>query len=285
MKLCGFDIGLNRPFFLIAGPCVVESEQLQMDTAGALKEITSALGIPFIFKSSYDKANRSSGTSFRGPGMQRGLEILAKVKKELQLPIITDVHAEGEIGEVAKVVDVLQTPAFLCRQTDFIRAVAQSGKPVNIKKGQFLAPHDMKNVIDKARAAAKEKGLPEDSFMACERGASFGYNNLVSDMRSLAIMRETGAPVVFDATHSVQLPGGQGTSSGGDRAMVPVLARAAIAVGVAGVFMETHPDPAKALSDGPNAVPLKHMKALLETLVALDAVTKKNGYLEDNFSA
>jgi 2-dehydro-3-deoxyphosphooctonate aldolase (KDO 8-P synthase) len=283
MKLCGFDIGLDRPFFLIAGPCVVESEQLQMDTAGALKEITSALGIPFIFKSSYDKANRSSGTSFRGPGMQRGLEILAKVKKELQLPIITDVHAEHEIAEVAKVVDVLQTPAFLCRQTDFIRAVAQSGKPVNIKKGQFLAPHDMKNVIDKARAAAKEKGLPEDSFMACERGASFGYNNLVSDMRSLAIMRETGAPVVFDATHSVQLPGGQGTSSGGDRAMVPVLARAAIAVGVAGVFMETHPDPAKALSDGPNAVPLKHMKALLETLLALDAVTKKNGYLEDNF--
>jgi 2-dehydro-3-deoxyphosphooctonate aldolase (KDO 8-P synthase) len=285
MKLCGFEIGLHRPFFLIAGPCVVESEQLQMDTAGALKEITSALGIPFIFKSSYDKANRSSGTSFRGPGMQRGLEILAKVKKELQLPIITDVHAESEIAEVAKVVDVLQTPAFLCRQTDFIRAVAQSGKPVNIKKGQFLAPHDMKNVIEKARAAAREKGLPEDNFMACERGASFGYNNLVSDMRSLAIMRETGAPVVFDATHSVQLPGGQGTSSGGDRAMVPVLARAAIAVGVAGVFMETHPDPAKALSDGPNAVPLKHMKALLETLVALDAVTKKNGYLEDNFSA
>jgi 2-dehydro-3-deoxyphosphooctonate aldolase (KDO 8-P synthase) len=285
MKLCGFEIGLNRPFFLIAGPCVVESEQLQMDTAGALKEITSALGIPFIFKSSYDKANRSSGTSFRGPGMQRGLEILAKVKRELKLPILTDVHAEAEIAEVAKVVDVLQTPAFLCRQTDFIRAVAQSGKPVNIKKGQFLAPHDMKNVIDKARAAAKEKGLPEDNFMACERGASFGYNNLVSDMRSLAIMRETGAPVVFDATHSVQLPGGQGTSSGGDRAMVPVLARAAIAVGVAGVFMETHPDPAKALSDGPNAVPLKHMKALLETLLALDAVTKKNGYLEDNFSA
>jgi 2-dehydro-3-deoxyphosphooctonate aldolase (KDO 8-P synthase) len=285
MKLCGFEIGLHRPFFLIAGPCVVESEQLQMDTAGALKEITSALGIPFIFKSSYDKANRSSGTSFRGPGMQRGLEILATVKKDLGLPILTDVHAEHEIAEVAKVVDVLQTPAFLCRQTDFIRAVAQSGKPVNIKKGQFLAPHDMKNVIDKARAAAKEMGLPEDSFMACERGASFGYNNLVSDMRSLAIMRETGAPVVFDATHSVQLPGGQGTSSGGDRAMVPVLARAAIGVGVAGVFMETHPDPAKALSDGPNAVPLKHMKALLETLMALDAVTKKNGYLEDNFSA
>jgi 2-dehydro-3-deoxyphosphooctonate aldolase (KDO 8-P synthase) len=285
MKLCNFEIGLHKPFFLIAGPCVVESEQLQMDTAGALKEITSALGIPFIFKSSYDKANRSSGTSFRGPGMQRGLEILAKVKKDLGLPIITDVHSENEIAEVAKVVDVLQTPAFLCRQTDFIRAVAQSGKPVNIKKGQFLAPGDMKNVIAKAREAAKEKGLPEDSFMACERGASFGYNNLVSDMRSLAIMRETGAPIVFDATHSVQLPGGQGTTSGGQREMVPVLARAAVAVGVAGLFMETHPDPAKALSDGPNAVPLKHMKALLETLVALDAVTKKNGYLEDNFSA
>ncbi len=285
MKLCNFEIGLHKPFFLIAGPCVVESEQLQMDTAGALKEITSSLGIPFIFKSSYDKANRSSGTSFRGPGMQRGLEILAKVKKDLGLPILTDVHSESEIAEVAKVVDVLQTPAFLCRQTDFIRAVAQSGKPVNIKKGQFLAPGDMKNVIAKAREAAKEKGLPEDSFMACERGASFGYNNLVSDMRSLAIMRETGAPVVFDATHSVQLPGGQGTTSGGQREMVPVLARAAVAVGVAGLFMETHPDPAKALSDGPNAVPLKHMKALLETLLALDTVTKKNGYLENNFSA
>jgi len=284
MKLCGFDIGLAQPFFLIAGPCVVESEQLQMDTAGALKEITSSLGIPFIFKSSYDKANRSSGTSFRGPGMERGLEILAKVKKDLGLPILTDVHTEAEIAEVAKVVDVLQTPAFLSRQTDFIRAVAQSGKPVNIKKGQFLAPGDMKNVIDKARAAAKEAGLPEDSFMACERGASFGYNNLVSDMRSLAIMRETGAPVVFDATHSVQLPGGQGTSSGGQREMVPVLARAAVAVGVAGLFMETHPDPAKALSDGPNAVPLKHMKALLETLMALDRVTKKNGYLENSFA-
>jgi len=284
MKLCGFDIGLHRPFFLIAGPCVVESEQLQMDTAGTLKEITSALGIPFIFKSSYDKANRSSGASFRGPGMEKGLEILAKVKKELQVPVLTDVHTEAEVPAVAKIVDVLQTPAFLSRQTDFIRAVAQSGKPVNIKKGQFLAPHDMKNVIEKARAAAREKGLEEDNFMACERGASFGYNNLVSDMRSLAIMRETGAPVVFDATHSVQLPGGQGTSSGGQREMVPVLARAAIAVGVAGVFMETHPDPAKALSDGPNAVPLKHMKALLETLMALDAVTKKNGYLEDRFN-
>ena len=285
MKLCGFDIGLQQPFFLIAGPCVVESEQLQMDTAGALKEITSSLGIPFIFKSSYDKANRSSGTSFRGPGMARGLEILAKVKKELGLPILTDVHSEAEIGEVAKVVDVLQTPAFLCRQTDFIRAVAQSGRPVNIKKGQFLAPGDMKNVIDKARAAAKEKGLPEDSFMACERGASFGYNNLVSDMRSLSVMRDTGCPVVFDATHSVQLPGGADGKSGGQREMVPVLARAAVAVGIAGLFMETHPDPAKALSDGPNAVPLKHMKALLETLLALDRVTKKHGYLENNFNA
>ncbi|MDP2819166.1 MAG: 3-deoxy-8-phosphooctulonate synthase [Polaromonas sp.] len=285
MKLCNFTIGLDQPFFLIAGPCVVESEQLQMDTAGALKEITASLGIPFIFKSSYDKANRSSGTSFRGPGMDKGLEILAKVKRELGLPILTDVHSEAEITTVASVVDVLQTPAFLCRQTDFIHAVAQSGKPVNIKKGQFLAPGDMKNVIAKARAAAREKGLDEDSFMACERGASFGYNNLVSDMRSLAIMRETGAPVVFDATHSVQLPGGNGTSSGGMREMVPVLARAAVAVGIAGLFMETHPDPANAMSDGPNAVPLKHMKALLETLLELDRVTKKNGYLEDNFQA
>ncbi|WP_372826869.1 3-deoxy-8-phosphooctulonate synthase [Polaromonas sp.] len=285
MRLCGFDIGLDQPFFLIAGPCVVESEQLQMDTAGTLKEITASLGIPFIFKSSYDKANRSSGTSFRGPGMDKGLEILAKVKRELGLPILTDVHSEAEITTVASVVDVLQTPAFLCRQTDFIHAVAQSGKPVNIKKGQFLAPGDMKNVIDKARAAAREKGLNEDNFMACERGASFGYNNLVSDMRSLAIMRETRAPVVFDATHSVQLPGGNGTSSGGVREMVPVLARAAVAVGISGLFMETHPDPANAMSDGPNAVPLKHMKALLETLLELDRVTKKNGYLENNFSA
>src|SRR3954464_6077217 len=284
MKLCGFEVGLDQPFFLISGPCVVESEQLQMDVAGQLKEITSALGIPFIFKSSYDKANRSSGSSFRGPGMDKGLEILAKVKRELKVPILTDVHTEAEVPRVAEVVDVLQTPAFLCRQTDFIRAVAQSGKPVNIKKGQFLAPHDMKNVIEKARQAAREVGLQDDNFLACERGASFGYNNLVSDMRSLSIMRETGAPVVFDATHSVQLPGGQGTSSGGQREMVPVLARAAIAVGVAGVFMETHPDPAKALSDGPNAVPLKHMKALLETLLALDTVTKKNGYLETRFA-
>ncbi len=283
MKLCGFDVGLDQPFFLIAGPCVIESEQLQMDVAGQLREITTELGIPFIFKSSYDKANRSSGSTFRGPGMDRGLEILAKVRRELGVPVLTDVHTEAEIPAVAAVVDVLQTPAFLCRQTDFIRAVAQSGKPVNIKKGQFLAPHDMKNVIDKARAAAREAGLPEDNFMACERGASFGYNNLVSDMRSLAIMRETGAPVVYDATHSVQLPGGQGTSSGGMREMVPVLSRAAVAVGVAGLFMETHPDPAHALSDGPNAVPLKHMKALLETLVALDRVTKRNGFLEDRF--
>ncbi|HQS30235.1 MAG: 3-deoxy-8-phosphooctulonate synthase [Polaromonas sp. 39-63-203] len=284
MNLCGFDIGLSQPFFLIAGPCVVESEQLQMDTAGTLKDITSSLGIPFIFKSSYDKANRSSGTSFRGPGMDKGLEILAKVKRELSLPILTDVHSEAEIAAVARVVDVLQTPAFLCRQTDFIHAVAQSGRPVNIKKGQFLAPGDMKNVIDKARAAAREKGLDEDRFMACERGASFGYNNLVSDMRSLAIMRETRAPVVFDATHSVQLPGGNGTSSGGQREMVPVLARAAIAVGVAGIFMETHPDPANAMSDGPNAVPLHRMKALLETLLELDRVTKKHGFLENNFN-
>lgn len=285
MKLCGFEVGLQQPFFLIAGPCVIESEQLQMDTAGTLKEITASLGIPFIFKSSFDKANRSSGSTFRGPGMDKGLEILAKVKRELRLPVLTDIHSEDQIARVAAVVDVLQTPAFLCRQTDFIRAVAQSGKPVNIKKGQFLAPGDMKNVIDKARASAREVGLPEDNFMACERGVSFGYNNLVSDMRALAIMRDTGAPVVFDATHSVQLPGGQGTSSGGQREMVPVLARAAVAVGVAGLFMETHPDPARALSDGPNAVPLKHMKALLETLLALDQVTKRHGFLENHFAA
>src|SRR3954470_16473595 len=284
MKLCGFEVGLDWPLFLIAGPCVVESEQLQMDVAGRLKEIAGSLGVPFIFKSSYDKANRSSGTSFRGPGLDKGLEILAKVKRELQVPIITDVHREDEIGAAAAVVDVLQTPAFLCRQTDFIRAVAQSGRPVNIKKGQFLAPHDMKNVLDKARAAARDVGLPEDNFLACERGASFGYNNLVSDMRSLAIMRETGAPVVFDATHSVQLPGGQGTSSGGQREFVPVLARAAVAVGIAGIFMETHPNPANALSDGPNAVPLAKMRVLLETLVELDRISKKNGFLENDFA-
>ena len=285
MKLCGFDIGPDRPFFLIAGPCVVESLQLQMDVAGTLRDLTAELEIPFIFKSSYDKANRSSGASFRGPGMERGLDILAAVRKELGVPLLTDVHTEADVPAAATVVDVLQTPAFLCRQTDFIRAVAQSGRPVNIKKGQFLAPHDMKNVIDKARAAAAEKGLDTDVFMACERGVSFGYNNLVSDMRSLAIMRETAAPVVFDATHSVQLPGGQGTSSGGQREMVPVLARAAVAVGVAGVFMETHPDPAHALSDGPNAVPLRHMRALLESLKELDAVTKRRGYLENDFGA
>jgi 2-dehydro-3-deoxyphosphooctonate aldolase (KDO 8-P synthase) len=283
MRLCGFEVGLDRPFFLIAGPCVVENAQLQLEVAGRLKEITAALGIPFIFKSSYDKANRSSGASYRGPGMQQGLDILAQVRRELGVPVLTDVHTEADVGAVAAVVDVLQTPAFLCRQTDFIRAVAQSGKPVNIKKGQFLAPHDMKNVIDKARAAAREKGLPDDVFMACERGASFGYNNLVSDMRSLAILRETAAPVVFDATHSVQLPGGQGTRSGGQREFVPVLARAAVAAGVAGLFMETHPDPARALSDGPNAVPLKHMKALLEQLQSIDRVVKSRPWLENDF--
>lgn len=284
MKLCGFDVGVDRPFFLIAGPCVIESAQLQIDVAGQLKEITQRLGIPFIFKSSYDKANRSSGSTFRGPGMDQGLEILAQVRREVAVPVLTDVHEAAHIAQVASVVDVLQTPAFLCRQTDFIQAVAQSGKPVNIKKGQFLAPHDMKNVIDKARAAARAKGLPEDNFLACERGASFGYNNLVSDMRSLAILRETGAPVVFDATHSVQLPGGQGTSSGGQREFVPVLARAAVAVGVAGLFMETHPNPAQALSDGPNAVPLKHMAQLLEQLLALDRVVKQHPLLENDFS-
>jgi len=285
MRLCGFEVGLDHPLFLIAGPCVVESEQLQIDVAGHLREVTAALGLPFIFKSSYDKANRSSGASFRGPGRARGLEILAQVRREIGVPVLTDVHTEAEVDEVAAVVDVLQTPAFLCRQTDFIRAVAQSGLPVNIKKGQFLAPHDMKNVIDKARAAARERGLPDDVFMACERGASFGYNNLVSDMRSLAIMRETGAPVVFDATHSVQLPGGLGQASGGQREFVPVLARAAVAVGVAGVFMETHPDPAKALSDGPNAVPLKHMRALLESLVEIDRVVKARRFLEDRIAS
>jgi 2-dehydro-3-deoxyphosphooctonate aldolase (KDO 8-P synthase) len=284
MKLCGFEAGLDRPFFLIAGPCVIESQQLALDTAGSLKEITRELGIPFIYKSSFDKANRSSGSSFRGLGMDKGLEILAEVKKQIGVPVLTDIHEIDEIKPVAAVVDVLQTPAFLCRQTDFIRACAQSGKPVNIKKGQFLAPGDMKNVIDKARDAAKEAGLEQDNFMACERGVSFGYNNLVSDMRSLAIMRETGCPVVFDATHSVQLPGGQGTSSGGQREFVPVLARAAVAVGIAGLFMETHPNPAEAKSDGPNAVPLGRMKDLLATLVELDRAVKKAGFLETDFS-
>jgi 2-dehydro-3-deoxyphosphooctonate aldolase (KDO 8-P synthase) len=284
MKLCGFEAGLDQPFFLIAGTCVIESRQMAFDTAGALKEMTAALGIPFIYKSSFDKANRSSGTSYRGPGRDKGLEILGDVKRELGVPVLTDVHSIDEIAEVSAVVDVLQTPAFLCRQTDFITACAQSGLPVNIKKGQFLAPHDMKNVIDKARAAAKAKGLPDDVFMACERGASFGYNNLVSDMRSLAIMRESNCPVVFDATHSVQLPGGNGTSSGGMREMVPVLSRAAVAVGVAGLFMETHPNPAEALSDGPNAVPLGRMRELLSTLIELDRITKKAGFLENSFN-
>ena len=282
-KLCGFDVGLDQRFFLIAGPCVIESEQSAIDIAGQLKEITTSLQIPFIYKSSFDKANRSSGTSFRGLGMQKGLEILAKVKKQVGVPVLTDVHDISEITDVASVVDVLQTPAFLCRQTDFIRACAQSGKPVNFKKGQFLSPHEMLNVIEKARAAAVEKNLP-DQFMVCERGASFGYNNLVSDMRSLAILRESKAPVVFDATHSVQLPGGQGSSSGGQREFVPVLARAAVAVGISGLFMETHPDPAKALSDGPNAVPLDRIKELLESLVAIDSVIKSSdAFLEESF--
>ena len=283
MKLCDFEVGLDRPFFLIAGTCVIESRQMALDTAGTLKEITQALGIPFIYKSSFDKANRSSGSSFRGLGMEKGLEILAEVRKQIGVPVLTDVHEVSEIEPVASVVDVLQTPAFLCRQTDFIQACARAGKPVNFKKGQFLAPHDMINVIDKARAAAREAGKPDDHFMACERGVSFGYNNLVSDMRSLAIMRETGCPVVFDATHSVQLPGGQGTSSGGQREFVPVLSRAAVATGIAGLFMETHPNPCEAKSDGPNAVPLHRMKELLTTLVEIDRVVKKVGFLETNF--
>jgi len=275
MNLCGFDVGLDRPLFLIAGPCVVESRQLQVDVAGELKAICAALDIPFIFKSSYDKANRSSHASFRGPGMEEGLRILEEVRRQCDVPVLTDVHTVDEIATVAAVVDVLQTPAFLCRQTDFIQAVAASGKPINIKKGQFLAPEDMKQVVAKARAASGS-----DNIMVCERGASFGYHNLVSDMRSLAIMRDTGCPVVFDATHSVQLPGGQGTSSGGQREFVPVLARAAVAAGVSGVFMETHPHPDKALSDGPNAWPLAMMRALLETLVELDASVKRSGFPE-----
>ncbi|MES2406318.1 MAG: 3-deoxy-8-phosphooctulonate synthase [Pseudomonadota bacterium] len=277
MKLCGFEAGLDQPLFLIAGPCVVESRQMAMDTAGALKEICAELSVPFIYKSSYDKANRSSGVSFRGPGMSAGLQILADVKKEIGVPVLTDVHSIEEIAEVAAVVDVLQTPAFLCRQTDFIHAVACAGKPVNIKKGQFLAPWDMKNVVDKARAA----NGGQDNIMVCERGVSFGYNNLVSDMRSLMVMRETACPVVFDATHSVQLPGGQGNVSGGQREFVPVLARAAVAVGVAGLFAETHPDPSKALSDGPNAWPLGLMKELLYTLKEMDALVKQRGFVEN----
>lgn len=280
MKLCNFEVGLDKPFFLIAGPCVIESEQMAMDTAGQLKEICESLGVPFIYKSSYDKANRSSGKSFRGLGMEKGLDILANVKKTLNVNILTDVHAIEEIGAVASVVDVLQTPAFLCRQTDFIEAVATCGKPVNIKKGQFLAPGDMVNVIDKARAAAIEAGGDGKQLMVCERGVSFGYNNLVSDMRSLAIMRNTGCPVVFDATHSVQLPGGQGNVSGGQREFVPVLARAAVAVGISGLFMESHPDPAKAMSDGPNAWPLPRMKALLATLQQLDRMVKSSPMAE-----
>ncbi len=284
MKLCNFEVGLDKPFFLLSGPCVLEGEQMALDIAGKLKEITSKLGIPYVFKASYDKANRSSDASYRGLGMTKGLQILEKVREQINVPVITDVHTAEEVPEVAAVVDILQTPAFLCRQTDFIAACAQSGKPVNIKKGQFLAPHDMKQVVLKARHAAHRAGLSEDRFMVCERGASFGYNNLVSDMRSLAIMRECDAPVVFDATHSVQLPGGQGTSSGGQREFVPVLARAAVAVGVAGLFMETHPNPAVAKSDGPNAVPLNRMEELLESLVQLDRVVKGNNmFLENNF--
>ncbi|HZW86865.1 MAG TPA: 3-deoxy-8-phosphooctulonate synthase [Gallionella sp.] len=277
MKLCNFEVGLDRPLFLIAGPCVIESQQMALDTAGQLQEICRALNIPFIYKSSYDKANRSSGKSFRGFGLDAGLKILGEVKAQLGVSVLTDVHSIDEIKPVASVVDVLQTPAFLCRQTDFINAVASCGRPVNIKKGQFLSPWDMKNVVEKAREASGA-----DNIMVCERGASFGYNNLVSDMRSLAVMRNTGCPVVFDATHSVQLPGGQGTVSGGQREFVPVLARAAVAVGVSGLFMETHPDPSKALSDGPNAFPLGHLKALLQTLKVLDETVKRQGLIEEN---
>lgn len=284
MKLCGFDIGSDRPFFLIAGPCVIESEAMVLDIAFRMKEITDKLGIPYLFKASFDKANRTSGKSFRGPGLNEGLRILSEVKAKVGVPVLTDVHTEAEVPEVAAVVDMLQTPAFLCRQTDFIHACAKSGKPVNIKKGQFLAPHDMVNVVKKAREAALEAGLDPDSFTVCERGATFGYGNLVSDMRSLSVMRETGAPVVFDATHSVQLPGGNGTSSGGDRRFVPVLARAATAVGVAGLFMETHPTPEKALSDGPNSVPLDRMEELLTQLKAIDSLVKSTPYLENDFS-
>ena len=283
MKLCGFEAGLDRPLFLIAGPCVIESREMAMETAGRLKEIAAAVGIPFIYKSSYDKANRTSGQSFRGLGVDKGLRILADVRRDIGVPVLTDIHDTPGIAEAAAVVDVLQTPAFLCRQTDFIRACASAGKPVNIKKGQFLSPWEMKNVVAKARAAALESGYA-DNIMVCERGASFGYNTLVSDMRSLAVMRDTNCPVVFDATHSVQQPGGQGDKSGGQREFVPVLARAAVAAGIAGVFMETHPDPDKALSDGPNAWPLGRMQELLETLVELDRVVKKHGFSEQNLT-
>ena len=277
MKLCNFDVGLDQPLFLIAGPCVIESQEMAIDTAGKLQEMCRELDIPFIYKSSYDKANRSSGKSFRGFGMEAGLKILAEVKAQLGVHVLTDVHSIEEIAPVAAVVDVLQTPAFLCRQTDFIHAVAKCGRPVNIKKGQFLSPWDMKNVVDKAREASGA-----DNIMVCERGASFGYNNLVSDMRSLAVMRDTGCPVVFDATHSVQLPGGQGSVSGGQREFVPVLARAAVAAGVSGVFMETHPNPSQAMSDGPNAFPLGHLKAMLQTLKSIDAMVKQQGFIEEN---
>lgn len=276
MKLCHFEAGLDKPLFLIAGPCVIESQQMALDTAGMLKEICNELKLPFIYKSSYDKANRSSGKSFRGFGLDAGLKILGEVKAQLGVPVLTDVHSIEEIAPVAAVADVLQTPAFLCRQTDFIHAVAKCGRPVNIKKGQFLSPWDMQNVVEKARDASGQ-----DNIMVCERGASFGYNNLVSDMRSLAVMRNTGCPVVFDATHSVQLPGGQGTASGGQREFVPVLARAAVAAGISGLFMETHPDPSKALSDGPNAFPLGYLKDLLKTLMALDAMVKQQGLIEE----
>lgn len=280
-QLCGFPVGLKQPFFLMAGPCVIESEALVFEVAGQLRDITRELGIPFIFKASFDKANRTSGESFRGSGLEQGLAVLAKVRRDLGVPVVTDVHTEAQASVVAQVVDVLQTPAFLCRQTDFIQAVASQGKPVNIKKGQFLAPQDMQQVMQKARVAARQAGHPDTLLMACERGASFGYQNLVSDMRSLAIMRATQCPVVFDATHSVQLPGGQGSSSGGQREFVPVLARAAVAAGVCGVFMETHPRPEEAKSDGPNAVPLAHMRALLESLQDIDTVVKRRGFLED----
>lgn len=280
MKLCGFEVGLYQPIFLIAGPCVIESEQMALDTAGQLKEICAELGVNFIYKSSYDKANRSSGKTFRGLGMQEGLRILSEVRKQIGVPVLTDVHTEQEVPEVAAVVDVLQTPAFLCRQTDFIEACARSGKPVNIKKGQFMAPWDMKNVVDKAKTA----NGGADNIMVCERGASFGYNTLVSDMRGLAVMRNTDCPVVFDATHSVQQPGGQGDKSGGQREHVPVLARAAVASGVAGVFMETHPNPAEAMSDGPNAWPLPKMRTLLETLIDIDSLVKKHGFIESELN-
>ena len=274
MRLCGFEVGLDQPLFLIAGPCVIESEALALETAGQLKELTDALGLPFIYKSSFDKANRSSGSSFRGPGLEQGLQILQKVKQQIGVPVLTDVHEDTPLAEVAEVVDVLQTPAFLCRQTNFIQAVASQGRPVNIKKGQFLAPWDMKHVVSKARA------MGNDQIMVCERGVSFGYNNLVSDMRALAAMRDTACPVVFDATHSVQLPGGQGSSSGGQREYVPVLARAAVAAGIAGLFMETHPEPEKALSDGPNAWPLPRMRELLLTLMSIDKTVKSQGFIE-----